>query len=216
MALPAIMDAPMLDVGRPPAPMPNPFSSLRVRLVATVFIAIAPAGLLMYAANLPWMGFVMGLLALGASWFGGERFILREARVILDAAHQLAAGDLSSRTHTTNAKGELGELARAFDHMAETLEARVRQSEAAERSLLTRAQQQTVVAALGQFALVSPDFGALLQQAMTMVGQTLEVEFTHVLELQPDGESLLLRAGIGWKTGRVGSALVEAHGSSQA
>src|ERR1044071_6155124 len=97
MALPAIMDAPMLDIGRPPAPMPNPFSSLRVRLVATVFIAIAPAGLLMYVANLPWMGFVMGLLALGAAWFGGERYILREVRVILGAARKLAGGDLDTR-----------------------------------------------------------------------------------------------------------------------
>src|ERR1041384_4300277 len=126
MALPAVMHAPMLDIGRPPAPMPNPFSSLRVRLVATVFIAIAPAGLLMYFGNLPWMGFVMGLLALWAAWFGGERFILREVRVILEAARKLGAGNLSIRTNAPQTKGELGELARAFDRMAESLETRAR------------------------------------------------------------------------------------------
>src|SRR5437773_10401324 len=90
MALPALVLQPMVEFERQPVRMTKPFSSLRVRLVATVFIAIAPAGLLMYVANLPWMGFVMGLLALGAAWFGGERFILREVRVILDAARKLA------------------------------------------------------------------------------------------------------------------------------
>jgi len=34
-----------------------------------------------------------------------------------------------------------------------------------------------------------------------MIGQALEVELTHLLELQPDGEKLLMRAGIGWKAG---------------
>ena len=44
------------------------FSSLRARLVGTVFIAIAPAWVLMYYNNLPWPGFVVGLLALVAAW----------------------------------------------------------------------------------------------------------------------------------------------------
>jgi len=197
-------------------PANNLFSSLRVRLVATVFIAIAPALVVMYFTQLPWVGFVIGLLALGAAWFGGERFILRQVRVILRTARQLAAGDFSSRTELGDTKGELGELARAFDRMAESIETRAREAEATQRTLSTRAQQQTVVAALGQFALVSQDFSALLNQAVTMVGQTLEVEFVHALELQPNGESLLMRAGVGWRSGAVGSAVIEARGSSQA
>ena len=40
------------------------FSSLRVRLVGTVLIAILPAWLLMYCTALPWTGFMVGLLAL--------------------------------------------------------------------------------------------------------------------------------------------------------
>lgn len=187
-----------------------------MRLVATVFIAIAPAGLVMYFTQLPWVGFVMGLLALGAAWFGGEHFILRQIRAILSTARQLAAGDLSSRTQLAETKGELGELAKTFDRMAESIETRAREAEIAQHTLATRAQQQTVVAALGQFALVSQDFNALLSQSVTMVGQTLEVEFVHALELQPGGESLLMCAGVGWKSGTVGSAVIEAHGSSQA
>lgn len=173
----------------------KPFSSLRVRLVWTVFMAIAPAGAMMYLFNLPWMGFVMSLLALAAVWFGGEHYVLRQVRDILDSARRLAAGDLTSRTRQDKAEGELGELARAFDQMAESIETRARQSQVGERSLLNRAQQQTVVAALGQFALISQDFNALLNQATIMVAQTLELEFTHVLSLQSDEESLLLQAG---------------------
>ena len=194
----------------------NPFSGVRVRLVATIFVASAPAGLVMYFFDLPWMGFVMGLMALGAAWFGGERFILRQVRSLLGTARRLAAGDLTSRTQLDDSKGELGELAKTFDRMAESLEMRARQSEEAERSLTNRAQQQSVVAALGQFALVSQDFNALVNQAVMMVGQSLEVELTHLLELQPDGESLLMSAGVGWKSGRVGVAVIEARGSSQA
>lgn len=188
----------------------KPFSSLRVRLVWTVFVAIAPAGAIMYLFDLPWMGFVMGLLALAAAWYGGEHFILRQVRDILDAARRLADGDLSSRTHQGRTEGELGELARAFDQMAGSIETRARQSHTAERALINRAQQQTVVAALGQFGLISQDLSAMLNQAATMVAQTLEVEFSHVLTLQPDGNSLLLQSGVGWKPGRVGSTVIEA------
>ena len=101
-------------------------------------------------------------------------------------------------------RGELGELARTFDAMAASLEERVKEREQAEKTLLNRSFQQTVVAALGQFAMVSNDFAALLNQAVMLVAQTLEVEFCHVLELQPGGKFLLLRAGVGWKDGCVG------------
>ena len=178
-------------------------------------MVIAPAGVVMYLWELPWLAFLMGLLALAAAWFGGERFILGQVRIILNTTRRLTDGDLTSRTKLEHVSGELGELGHAFDRMAGSLEARARQSEIAERSLSTRAQQQTVVAALGQYALVSQDFGGMLYQAVAMVAQTLELELAHVLELQPDGESLFMLAGVGWKDGRVGSSIIEARGNSQ-
>ena len=69
----------------------------------------------------------------------------------------MGAGDLSSRTGLSQERGELGELARTFDAMAASLEERVKERERAERTLLNRSFQQTVVAALGQFAMVSND-----------------------------------------------------------
>jgi len=188
----------------------NPFSSLRIRLVVTVLVAIAPVLVLIFTTelNTEWLAFVMGLLALGAAWYGGERFILRQVRVILETARKLAMGDMKCRTRLESAAGELGDLARAVDGMADSLQTRARESEEAQRTLLSRALQQTVVAALGQFALINSDFKAMLEQAVMLAAQTLEVEFCEVLELSPDGARLLLRAGVGWKRGLVGNAFI--------
>jgi HAMP domain-containing protein len=194
------------------------FSSLRARLVGTVFLAVAPAWLAAYLitkatnteADLPWMAVsgMVGLAALAAAWFGGEHFVLRQVRGLYRAARQLAGGDMSSRTGLEKERGELGELARTFDSMASSLEGRSKEREQSEQTLLTRSLQQTVVSALGQFALVSSDFDALLNQAVMLAAQTLEVEYCGLLELQPAVQSgspaLLLRAGVGWKEGNVG------------
>lgn len=174
------------------------FSSLRYRLVGTVFLAIAPAGIIMYFvdkyylakndAHLPWAPIVIGLVALGAAWFGGERFILRQVRILSKAAQQFAVGDLTRRTGLSRERGELGELAQTFDGMAESLDQRIKERERAEKALLNRSFQQTVVAALGQFAIVSNDISALLNQVVMLVAQTLELEYCHVLRLQPGGQ----------------------------
>ena len=88
------------------------FSSLRVRLVGIVFLAVAPAlGLLLYT-GLPWLGFLIGLLALAAAWFGGTLFVLRQVKLLSEATKRLTQGDLTSRTGMSMEPGELGQLAR--------------------------------------------------------------------------------------------------------
>jgi signal transduction histidine kinase/ActR/RegA family two-component response regulator/HAMP domain-containing protein len=201
------------------------FSSLRARLVGTVFLAVAPAWVLTYiiikrtgtGADLATTTLAggIGLLALAAAWLGGERFVLRQVRMLYHAVRHLAAGDLSIRTGMAKEAGELGDLARAFDSMAQTLEQRVKEREAAEKTLINRSLQQTVVSALGQFALVSTDFAALLNQAVMLAAQTLEVEYCGVLQLQPGAQTLVLRAGIGWKEGTVGSFSLPADPRTQ-
>jgi signal transduction histidine kinase/CheY-like chemotaxis protein len=210
------------------------FSSLRVRLVGTVFLAIAPAWVLMYAmysrvatespqgeSNLPndihWMLFTVavGLLALGAAWFGGEHFILRQVRLLSKAAKKFAGGDFQSRTGVAADGTELDDLARTFDSMAETLQQRVMERERAEKTLLNRSFQQTVVSALGQFALVSNDRNALFDQAAMLVAQTLEIEYFCILELQPDDQAMRLCAGVGWNSGTIGQMVVSADPATQ-
>ncbi|MEE8202070.1 MAG: PAS domain S-box protein [Candidatus Acidoferrales bacterium] len=86
----------------------------------------------------------------------------------------------------------------------------------AEQGLKARARQQAAVANLGQRALAGTELSAVMEAAVTLVAQTLEVEYAKVLELLADGRALLLRAGVGWKEGLVGQATVGADTDSQA
>jgi len=208
------------------------FSSVRMQLVASVFVAIAPALILTYVINqdwfwrfspewlkqyateVPWTSLLVGLLALIAAWFGGEHFILRQVRALTNATQRLAKGDWSARTGLKAAEGEIGQLAKTFDDMASALQRRNHDRESAERLTLFRALQQTVVAALGQFALTHSDLPSLMNQAVIFIAQTLEVEYSAVLEMLTDGQ-LFLRAGVGWKPGCVGNVKVSNDGKSQ-
>jgi PAS domain S-box-containing protein len=106
----------------------------------------------------------------------------------------------------------------------EELEVRVRERTAeliqanasAVAALEGRARQYNAVAELSQRALEGRDLASLLKDAVSLVPRTLGVEFCKVLELLPQGDSFLLRAGAGWKEGHVGQATLptgkESHG----
>ncbi|MEG5234610.1 EAL domain-containing protein [Microcoleus sp. AT9b-C3] len=91
---------------------------------------------------------------------------------------------------------------------------------AKEQELLTsihsRARQQAAVAYLGQQALAETDLSALMDKAAVLIAQTLDVDYCQLLELLPSGHAFLLRAGVGWQPGLVGSATVAASARSQA
>jgi len=190
------------------------FSTVRMQLVGSVFLLITPAWLLMYIFDLPWGGFVVGLLALAASWFGGEHFILRQVRVLSETARRLAEGDLSVRTGLKTSGNELAQLAKTFDSMAGSLQQHIKDLENAEKNLLNRALQQSTVAALEQFALTKNDLEAMMNQAALLVAQTLEVDFSAVWERLPDG-GLLLQAGAGWNDNCIGKTILPGDNHSQ-
>jgi len=75
------------------------------------------------------------MLAAAAAWYGGDIFVLRRVRALLDATRRLAAGQLGARTGVTTGKGELHQLAHAFDEMAGSLQQRVAERERAEAEL---------------------------------------------------------------------------------
>ncbi len=208
------------------------FSTVRMQLVASVFVAIAPALLLtflinqtwfwtfapkwlrQYALDVPWTSFAVGLLALIAAWYGGEHFILRQVRALSAAAQRFAQGDLTARTGLEPTEDEFGQLGKVFDSMAESLQQRINEREKAEKILLNRALQQTAIAALGQFALTENSLAPLLNQAGLLIAHTLELEYSTVWERLPDGQ-LLLQAGAGWKRGCVGETQMPGDNRSQ-
>lgn len=93
------------------------------------------------ARNLVGLGLV-AVLALMAAWFGGDLFILRWVNLLVSATKRLSAGDLSVRTGLPHRRGELSQLAHAFDEMAESLERRVTERNRAEEAL--RESQRTL------------------------------------------------------------------------
>jgi PAS domain S-box-containing protein len=86
----------------------------------------------------------------------------------------------------------------------------------AEQDLRARARQQALVAKLGQRALAGTDLSTLLDEAATIVAQSLGVEYSEALELLPDGDTLLLRVGVGRKDGGMGHARADAKAASEA
>ena len=85
----------------------------------------------------------------------------------------------------------------------------------AKEELETRVRQQAAVAQLGQRALQSIDLSSLMDETALIVAENLGVEYSKVLELLPQDDVLLLRAGVGWKEGLVGEATEGAGVDSQ-
>ncbi len=86
----------------------------------------------------------------------------------------------------------------------------------AEEELRLRERKQAAVAELGQHALAIADLDALFQHTTEAVAETLQLEYSAVLELLPGGDRLLARAGTGWVPKLVASRTVEAGPGSQA
>jgi PAS domain S-box-containing protein len=108
--------------------------------------------------------------------------------------------------------GQLADGTRLVISMA----ADVTQQKSTEASLSARLRQQAVVTQLSQTALSGIDLPSLFEQATHLIAESLKVECTKILQLQPDGQSLRLVAGTGWHPGLVGQAQVSADIHSQA
>ncbi len=87
---------------------------------------------------------IVGLIALVATWVGGNLYILRPVNALLRVAQGLAAGDLSIRTGETLGHGELGQLMYTFDGMAASLEQRTKQLHEAEAQYRALVEQSLV------------------------------------------------------------------------
>jgi signal transduction histidine kinase len=85
-----------------------------------------------------------------------------------------------------------------------------------QRRLAVRAAQEAAVAELGGRALTEMSLAQLLDEALLTVRGSMPADLGEVLELAPDGQSLLLRAGFGWRAGVVGQSTVDAGHRSQA
>ena len=75
-------------------------------------------------------------------------------------------------------------------------------------------RQQNAFSAFGERALWANDLLEILQEACVLVGEALRADLVKVMELQEDGVTVLMRAGIGWEPGLVGHVRVRADAKS--
>jgi len=107
--------------------------------------------------NLILLGLV-GLLAFGAAWFGGDIFVLRRVDDLVSATRRLASGDLSARTVLTYEDSELGQLARSFDGMAESLQKRQAEIDQTQKAIHYSDQRfRMMVEAVQDYAIIMLD-----------------------------------------------------------
>ncbi|MEQ8756121.1 MAG: PAS domain S-box protein [Coleofasciculus sp. G1-WW12-02] len=95
---------------------------------------------------------------------------------------------------------------------AQTIAPDSRDRKQAEATLKIRARQQAAIAQFGQTALVETDVSQLMDQAVTLLAQTLEVNYAKVLQLLPDGETLFLKAAVGWQGELVSHVTISTEG----
>jgi GAF domain-containing protein len=72
-------------------------------------------------------------------------------------------------------------------------------------------RQQTALARFGELALRSDDLQEILTEACRLAGEALGTDLAKVVELQEDGKTLVVRAGVGWKPGVIGVATITAE-----
>jgi signal transduction histidine kinase/HAMP domain-containing protein len=117
---------------------------------------------LILARNLIVLG-VLSALALAAAWFGADVFVLRRIRDIVAATEKVAGGELGARTKLPYERSELGQMARAFDDLAQTLEQREAEATASEQQINRQRQRQKILYDLNLAVTSSLDVSTVLE-----------------------------------------------------
>lgn len=106
---------------------------------------------------------ILSALILGSTWFGTDVLVLRRIRDIIAATKQMAAGDSRARTILAYDTSELGQMARAFDQLAEALEKREAEAAQAARQIHHQRQQQEALYDLNRGITSTLDVASVLR-----------------------------------------------------
>src|SRR4051794_40380334 len=82
--------------------------------------------------------------------------------------------------------------------------------ELSSRALRQRIRQQELLSELGVLALQGTTFVGMLEHTVRMTAEGLGAEYCKILEYLPSENRLLVRAGVGWNEGVVGTVSVGA------
>lgn len=150
------------------------------------------------------------LVSLDGEWTSLDRFLLQRA------AHSPASEETAvvrcpsgkslnvciAVAPLTDEHGELRGVLGSFSDVTELK----RLTEQAE----THARQQAAIARLALYAVAERDVSRIMKRMMESCTSTFGIKFCKILELDAEHGVLRLRAGKGWKRGRVGRASLSA------
>jgi PAS domain S-box-containing protein len=143
--------------------------------------------------NIALLTFV-GLFALALAWVAGRTLLVNPILALIEATRKLTKGEWNARTGIPHGVGEFGQLARAFDEMAESLEwrdAQLRESDSerlqAEENLnellVTSESPIVVVDEAGLIARFSPRAEEYFQfPAREVLGRKLDMLFPDAVQ----------------------------------
>jgi two-component sensor histidine kinase len=83
-------------------------------------------------------------------------------------------------------------------------------AEVTDSALMFRIRQQEILAELGVVALQRIELADLLDRTVELAAKGLEADLAKILQYLPQENRLLLRAGVGWDPGLIGTAAVGA------
>ncbi len=125
------------------------------------------------------MGIVVALSLAGA-WLGTSRFITRPVDELVGATKRLAAGDLSARTGLPPGEGELNQLARSFDQMAESLGQNITERKQAEEHTQRHMRELTALHEIDRAITSALDLRTVLNVLLEKIDLALPYAATTI------------------------------------
>lgn len=132
--------------------------------------------------------FALGILSciiLTTAWFGADVVLLRRIRDIIAATHKVARGDLRARTSLPYNSNELGQMAHAFDQLANALERRDAEAVASAMQIEKQRQQQETLYELSRNITSTLDVGTVLRTLLEHIsalfpGHALSISWLNI------------------------------------
>jgi signal transduction histidine kinase/HAMP domain-containing protein len=112
---------------------------------------------------------VLAAIILAFTWFGTDLLVLRRIRDIVAATKQVAGGNLGARTTLAYDRSELGQMASAFDHLAEALEKREADAAKTAQQIARHRQQQEALYDLNRGITSTLDLASVLSTLLEHV-----------------------------------------------
>jgi signal transduction histidine kinase len=133
---------------------------------------------------------ILSAIILGFTWYGTDVLVLRRIRDIIAATRKMAAGDLGARTSLSYDDNELGQMARAFDNLAKTLQKREVEAIESTKHIQQQRQQQEALYDLNRSITSTLDVASVLRTLLDQISALFSSYAVTVSWINPQSKTL--------------------------